>query len=342
MRIGVVARPETQRGLGIQTRTFIEHMPVHRILQLDFPTKTGFRTNYTGDVIRAAYNNITHSIDHGAITSFLHDLDVVFCAETPGDWSLLDVAREMGVKTVIQGNPEFVRHGQEGYDYAHPDEWWWPTRWRLDRLPPGRVMPVPMPTVQAAPAPLGIPRLKVLHVAGHRAHADRNGTQAFLQALRSTREQMDVTITSVDEEPIVMLPQRNLRLFVHPNGFQDRWEAYRGQHALVLPRRYGGLCLPALEAMASGVAVAMTEMSPNTDWPIERLIPQRFEDLWMAGGHIDAAVFDPQHLAFEMDALAVRMQRGELDLESGRQQTFWWEEGGRDLYLDALEGLCAS
>jgi hypothetical protein len=292
-------------------------------------------------VIRVPYDVNNHTLPRDEVVEFLHDLDVVFCAETPGDWDVLKVARRMGVKTVIQGNPEFIRHGQEGYDYAHPDEWWWPTTWRLDKLPAGRVVPVPMPTITNLAAEQGMPHLKVLHMAGKRAHADRNGTGIFMQALRSTREPMDVLVTSVDEEPIVALPQRNVRLVTRVDGFANRWEAYFNRHVLVLPRRYGGLCLPALEAMASGLVVAMTDMSPNTDWPIEPILPERFEDLWMAGGHIDAAVVTAHRLGFILDTLAVKMQRGQLDMISGKQRTLWWNDGGRELYLDLLEDVCA-
>lgn len=344
MRIGVIARPETHRGLGIQCREFVRHMPVSKILQVDFPHVTGPRENYVGmNVMRCMYDTDKHTLSQHVVVDFLEGLDVVFCAETPYDWDVLKVARQMGVKTVIQGNPEFIRQGQPGYEhYGHPDEWWWPTTWRLDKLPPGRVVPVPMPTPPATlAAEQGQPRLRVVHVAGKRALADRNGTMAFMQALRSTREQMDVLITSVDEEPIVALPMRNVRLTTRVQGFDNRWEAYWNRHVLVLPRRYGGLCLPALEAMAAGLAVAMPEMTPNTDWPIHRLIPERFEDLWMAGGHIDAAVINPQKLAFQLDTMAVAMQRGELDMTSGRERTLWWDDGGRELYIDLLEDVCA-
>lgn len=43
---------------------------------------------------------------------------------------------------------------------------------------------------------------------------------------------------------------------------------YDGQHLVVLPRRYGGLCLPCQEALVVGCAVLMPDTVPNRMWPI--------------------------------------------------------------------------
>ena len=70
---------------------------------------------------------------------------VVFTVETPYDWRLPNWAREAGVKTVVQGNPEFYRNHLASHAHqANPDEWWWPTSWRpIRELPQGTIVPVP-------------------------------------------------------------------------------------------------------------------------------------------------------------------------------------------------------
>lgn len=346
LRLGLIGRPETYRGLGVQTQEFARHMDVGRILQVNFPTNTGPRAVPAFPIppTLVDYDNIHHQLDLRTVTEFLTGLDVVFTAETPYDWRLLDIAAGMGVKTVIQGNPEFLRHGQKGYEhYAHPDAWWWPTTWRLDKLPPGEVVPVPMPDRPNTCAPPDA-RLRVLHVSGKRAFGDRNGTDLFVAALRYTKEPMDVTITSVDEdEPsLAIFPQQNLNVTTRPYGFPDRWMAYENQHVLVLPRRYGGLCLPALEAMASGLMVMMPIVSPNLDWPIFPLDLQRVEHFPLAAGAVDAAIVDPQELGRALDRLA-RDPGAAVDTGLvGRERTLWWNDGGRELYQDKLEDLVAS
>lgn len=342
-RIGLIGRPESHRGLGVQTQEFARHIDCKRILQINFPTHTGPRNPAAfNSPIHVDYNVASHTLDARMMADFLDGLDVVFTAETPYDWSMIDLAREMGVKTVIQGNPEFLRHGQAGYDhYSHPDAWWWPTTWRLTQLPPGEVVPVPMPDVPNVSAPPNA-RLRILHVAGKRAHGDRNGTDLFVAALRYTTQPMDVTITSVDEEPIIVYPQQNLNLEIRTAGYPNRWQAYENRHVLVLPRRYGGLCLPALEAMASGLAVMMPPCSPNGDWPILPMSIEHFDEYPLAAGPVPAAKISPIGLAHQLDMYA---QAQHLLTEAGqiaRSRTLWWEPEGTDLYLDRLEEIVES
>jgi glycosyltransferase involved in cell wall biosynthesis len=52
---------------------------------------------------------------------------------------------------------------------------------------------------------------------------------------------------------------------------EDNTEMYKEMDLLVLPRRYGGLCIPMLEALSAGIPVIMPNISPNED-----LLPERW------------------------------------------------------------------
>lgn len=342
MKIGVVARPETSRGLGIQTREVVNHLPVERVLQVNFPIPTGARQDYDHPRVQHATYDVTkHRLDLGLIEDFLRGLDVVFCAETPYDWRLLEVARELGVKTVVQGNPEFVRHGQPDFDLPHPDEWWWPSRWRLNKVPSGQVVPVPMPTIAPARAPAVSP-LSVLHVSGHRAHEERNGTDLFLRALSYTTKPMHITVTSVDENPITMVrPRRNITFRALPAGFTNRWDAYLGHHLVVIPRRYGGLCLPALEAAACGVAVAMPDSSPNADFATILMPYSSTRHVKLACGPVEVPEVEPQVIAEMLDSYADDREALCVAGDQARERTLMWDDGGTELYLNLLEEVVA-
>ena len=81
--------------------------------------------------------------------------------------------------------PGDVRHGTEGYEHMeHPNEWWWPTHWRTNVLPGGRWMPVPMPDHEPTGADPHDGPLRIYHIAGKRAFADRNGTDIVIDAMR--------------------------------------------------------------------------------------------------------------------------------------------------------------
>lgn len=309
IRLGLIARSEVARGIALQSRNFYDHMPVDDVLLVRMPRPDCKEAPewYPG-ATHAAYDPIRHQLDEELVTDWLEGLDVVFTVETPNDWRMPLWCREMGVKLVIQGNPEFVRHGREGFEHlAHPDQWWWPTKWRTDILPAGVHMPVPMPdTVPVERNDDDVP-LRVLHVVGKRAYADRNGTEILVSALRRVRRKMHVTIIGLDGElPKVQAgpSNRNLTVEYHPDGFDNHWDMYRNQDVLVTPRRYGGLQLPALEAAACGLAVMMPDCSPNAELASVLVPVRRQATLSLAAGTIRTAEVAPLDLSEHLDRLA--------------------------------------
>lgn len=317
MKIGLIARCERGRGLAIQCLNFAQHVSVERVLLVRMPNPGAYERPEW-------YPNATqlpslpgHTLDEEAVREWMDGLDVVFSVETPYDWSLPRWAREMGVKTVIQGNPEFVRHGQK--DYAHhesPDCWWWPTSWRLAHLPPGRVIPVPMPDHENTAADPHEGPLKIFHVTGKRAMGDRNGTDIVIDALRALRQDVEVTMFGLDHSLPHIDQPRDLSLIVRNEGVEDRWEMYRGQHMLILPRRYGGLCLPALEAASRGCAVLMTSCEPNRELATVLVNAGVQRILRVAAGQIESHDLNHMdlaslvnHYAEHRDDLAQAMQR---------------------------------
>ena len=306
MKIGAIVRSEYARGLAIQTKNFVDHMPVERVLSVKM-------TNPDCALAEGWYPGATevtcsreHTLDERLVREWMEGLDVVFTVETPYDWSLPRWAREMKVKTVIQGNPEFVRHGQVGYGHhEHPDAWWWPTSWRLANLPPGIVMPVPMPDHEPTAAePFDGGPLRIYHIAGKRAFADRNGTDTVINSLRALREDIIVTMHGLDHSLPEIDPVRNLTVNVERVGVADRWDMHRDQHLLVMPRRYGGLCLPVLEAASRGIAVLMTDVSPNEELASRRVPVNIQRTIRVAAGEILAADVHHFELAQEINAFA--------------------------------------
>jgi len=91
----------------------------------------------------------------------------------------------------------------------------------------------------------------------------------------------------------------------------DYWRAYDGMDALVLPRRYGGLCLPVQEAMAAGLAVVMTDCPPNpTMWPVLPVRARAKGELGTPSGPVKMWEADERLLGAQLDALAA--DRGAL------------------------------
>lgn len=339
MKIGLIARTEVARGLAIQSRNFHDHMPVDRVLVIDMPRADCARDEtWYPNAWHAAYNDRNHTLDEMFVRSWMEGLDVVFSVETPYDWQLPAWARSMGVRTVIQGNPEFYRHGLPGFEsLQHPDAWWWPTSWRLDRLPAGPVMPVPMPDRPVTARRTG--PLRLLHVMGKRAYMDRNGTEILCSALGAVSRPMEVTICGIDEQLPDVRRVRGVEVTKRPSASTDLWEMYADHDLLVMPRKYGGLCLPALEAAACGLAVAMPSCSPNEELAQMMLPIQRYAPVNLACGPVDMAIVDQRNLALSLTGLdegAVRMIG-----HSNVMNHATWSNGWRDRYLAEFESVCS-
>lgn len=265
MRVGLFGARADDRGLGRITHDFYTHMRPARTVVVDmgqwarqFPQ----HLDRYPDATVTPFNGGT--IDLGLMRRFFTGLDVAVFYETAYDHRAYDIARAAGCRTVLMSMPEFHRHATE--QLPHPDVVWLPTVWRAESIPGARVVPVPTATPPAVNGGRS-GRLRVLHVAGHRAAADRNGTIPFLRSLRSVKETVTVRVTSQD--PRLPRVQGVPRHVVFDPGGSDHWQLYSRADVLVMPRRYGGLCLPVQEALACGLAVAMTDVSPNPQtWPV--------------------------------------------------------------------------
>lgn len=337
MKIGVIARTEIARGLGIQTRNFAEHLPVAKTLIINMPTRDcAVDDSWCPDPTYANYDARNHTLDEQLVRRWLHGLDVVFAVETPYDWRIPHWCRHIGIRLVVQGNPEFVRHGQPGYEHYGDPIWWWPTSWRLDQLPAGQVVPVPMPDRPNVAADPDDGPLRILHVIGKRAHADRNGTEILLRALTHVRARVEITMTTIDGDLPDVMRRDNVTVRKMLNPVEDRWSLYEGQHVLILPRRYGGLCLPALEASASGLAVAMPGISPNEELAsITCATRDTGRTLNLACGRVPEVITSHMDVAATIDMLAAdrRLLRSAMRPPEGFAR---WSDGWDERYVRKL------
>lgn len=308
MKVGLLARGE-DRGLGIQTWEFHRAIRPERTMLIDMgELARGFpmHPDRYPDAMQVNFGD-TQALPEKATREWLDGLDVVFTAETFYDWRIIGWANDQGVATVCQLNPEFYKHPHEPHT-PHPTMWWAPSPWRLKHLHEDtRLVGVPVaadrfPMVAPEPAD----RLRVLHVAGHRAVADRNGTLQLLQAARLVRSPMVIRILTQDGRLPRIKPHRHPRVEVigEPGGRPNYWDLYDDADLLMLPRRYGGLCLPTQEAMACGLAVAMTDCPPNEYWPNLPLHARKRQNLNTATGLVPMWAADPRGISDKLDRMA--------------------------------------
>lgn len=325
-RIGLLARCEN-RGLGIQTWEFARHLDPQTIL-LDLGlSECG---NHPERYPNAQPVKFRGLLPEGVVRRWLDSVDVVYTAETSYHPQFAHWCRKHGVELVVHINPEFHR-----LDNA-ATQWWAPTTWRLDHLPPSTtVVPVPVATDRwPSPAEPHRGPCRWLHVGGKTALADRNGTNAVLAAIPHLTERCEVTIAVQDPRGL-SIPSNPLVTVKVVEATENYWDLYHGHDALVMPRRYGGLCLPVQEAMGAGLAVLMSNCSPNNDWPVAvcRTLPGRRER--MPAGDIEVAGIDPIHLPQLMDLYA------DPDVRAERQEVsrIWARRMSWDVWADRYRAI---
>jgi hypothetical protein len=169
---------------------------------------------------------------------------------------------------------------------------------------------------------------RILHVAGKRANNDRNGTDIVIEMLKYSKADYELVVTvQGDYEPDCNDP----RLTIDNSNPDNRADLYSGFDLMVLPRKYGGLCLPMNESLLSGLPVIMTNISPNdTVLPMEWLVEASYDRTINFKGPTDSYETDPMKLAELVDKFI-----NDYDIPAAKQQAY--EIGYNNFAPDVLK-----
>lgn len=278
MRLGIIARSDNT-GLGNQTRELVNMLEPSKIMLIN---SKFFNENKQHPEWYAGYNYTVTERGFprsGEIRRFVQDLDVVISCETFYSANFVDIARVAGVKTILQYNYEFLGNLQHP-DWSLPDVLLSPSTWHINDIQNlygerCKVVHLPPPTdaelFKDARNINTQDHKKILHIAGKAAVKDRNGTETVVDMLKYSTQDYKLVIKTQTPLKINLTDER---LIIETDNTRDRQDLYSGYDAMVLPRRYAGLCLPMNEALMSGLPVFMSRISPNntvlpTDWTVE-------------------------------------------------------------------------
>ena len=301
MRVGLIARADST-GLGIQSKEFFDHIPC-KALVIDSSKlgrgevlKPEFR-NYPGQQVlqlQPGFDNYGW-MPNSVIEWLLNDIDILFCMETPYDYRIFEEARRRGVKSILQFNYEFLEYPSE---LPEPDLFASPSQWNFEQVPePKFFLPVPVNTEKFKP---NRTKGSFLHIAGRPAQHDRNGTETLMKALMLVKSEIQVVIRSQGHINAPKMPP-NVCIRVENSNTPHYADNYRGG-VLIMPRRYGGLCLPINEAIACEMPVIVTDISPNNTWlPKEWLVPAQKIHSFFCRKPVDVYQADIQALANKID-----------------------------------------
>jgi glycosyltransferase involved in cell wall biosynthesis len=154
----------------------------------------------------------------------------------------------------------------------------------------------------------------LLHIGGKAAHLDRNGTRSIIEMLEHSTADYKMVIRTQSK---LDLNTKDPRLSIEFDNVEKRQDMYSEFDAMVLPRRYAGLCLPMNEALMSGLPVFMTDISPNNKvLPKEWLASATKNSDFMARTKIDVYEVDSKELAKVVDDYVNNKNKIDLKLKA--------------------------
>ena len=346
IRIGLIARADIT-GLGIQTRDFYKHMKPTKTIVVDLSRCSGKPMNrsWYPDADYIEYvpypDTPTHRIPNAetktAIDSMLDQVDLVFTCETPYDYYLFEEAERRGVATVLQYNFELLDHVMNP-QLPQPTLFMAPSLWRYDHVPFDNKVFVPVPvdtSVFSYREPTSPVVTDWVHIGGNPAMEDRNGTNVCIEAF-----------THVNNAHLhIMTPARfkarSGNVTVHRGLPEEPIDLYSQGEGFLLPRKFGGLCLPLNEAMALGMPCVMTNIPPQSAFlEPEGLVSVKHTKTVFT--KIDIEIFEPnvielaniiERLAVDEDLVARMRHRAQTFTE-----TISWANI-RPIYLDIFSTL---
>jgi glycosyltransferase involved in cell wall biosynthesis len=275
MRIGLLARAD-RTGLAVQTHEFWKHIKPAKTLLIR-PTWINMEnfdpSMYPGATIMDSHPYpIEAMVESEIIDEFLNDLDVVFTCETPYNFWLFKRAHQRGIRTVLQFNYEFLYTLSDGNNLPRPDLLLAPSLWHYNNVD-GRKAYLPVPVNRdVLPFKRRTELRTILHTVGKQAIHDRNGTELLMVAMSMLPSSVDVKLIVTSQGHIPNLcPGRVKRRM---DSIENYYDLYNEGDIMILPRKFGGLCLPLNEASSCGMPVIMTDLDPqNRFLPPEAMVP---------------------------------------------------------------------
>lgn len=332
MRIGTLGY-RTKTGLGYQVLSYVKHLPISKVLVIDLSGFNGMPLTdwYPNSKTVQGYPSREDLVD------FLQDLDVVFLAETPLNYELYSLARKMGVKTATVHNYEFFDHFVNPH-YPHPDMLISPSMWNYDVIDSFAKEHGVKHIYLHHPVDREEFKFKLrntaftMHIAGKPAAYDRNGTEDYLYAVPN-----GLVITQNDHFAQLLRSKfRHSRILTN---IEEAHQMYEYGDILVLPRRYGGNCLPLNEALSCGLPVIMPDISPNNHLlPEHWLVPAKVINTFTPRTKIDIYAVDQTALAEKIEWFRTCDIAKESQLANEIAESISWETL-RPKYMEALSSL---
>lgn len=354
MRLGLWGARMDNTGLGMQTWEFYRHMKPAKTMVVDIsmlertPERRmkQYPERYADDPNVRFIEGIPNEFD---IRSFLDGLDVVFLAESAYNMSFYQIARQMGVKTAVQYNYEFFDWFGDSI-WEKPDLFIAPSAWHYNNV---QLLCDQTGTRHIyLHCPVDTEKIKerfidsahrFVHIAGRPAANDRNGTYTFLNALQLAPDDLRGIVYTQSKDLFNEIKAEYPSVEVKYN-VSDYTEIYKKGSVMVLPRKYGGNCLPMNEALAAGMPVIMSDVEPNNVFlPKRWLVPAKESDVDFAP-RFKIPVYETDEVALMLrmrwfKSLSNADMREQSQIACDLANTISWKTM-KPKYQEVFEALC--
>lgn len=352
MKVGLVARAD-KTGLATQTWGVWKNLMgngvrPHKTLVVNLAHCSGQQPDmslYADDPNVSIWNAFHYPnplpVPDRTLDSFLDDLDVIFTCETAYNPWLYQRARERGVRSVCQPNFEFLDYLLHS-DVPEPDCFALPSPWHEHKirqaLPDREIVYLPVPVDrELLPFRHRTELRTILHTAGTPAMEDRNGTLVLIEAMRYVKSPVTARIRSQKILSTVSPPSN---VDIDMSSVERFWQMYGDEDLYIMPRKFGGLCLPLNEALSVGMPVLMSDCSPqNLFLSPDLLISAPVSHEIMTRAMIGVHQVNPYVLAERIDWLYENPETfSELSLWADEWSKRMSWDSLRSEYMKVLEG----
>ena len=293
MRLGLICRFDNS-GLGTLSWEFARNLKPHKVLLVENFVHQTFPERYAGLDSRRAGRTYSDNWEW-----FLEDIDVVMTFETFYRWEIVKICRQKKIKTVLYTMVEMTSEKLPLF----PDLFLCPSKLDYERFREPKVF---VPTPVATDRLIWRKREKAhtfIHSASHGGVSMRKGTHLLMEAIPMVKSDVKFEIYTW-----IPFKSNDPRLEIKLQNFKNYWQMWREGDVLVYPQDYNGICLPIVEAMASGMGVITTDIYPFNEYMPKELLfkPEQMYRTRASPSllEMDAAKINPKDIAEKIDEWA--------------------------------------
>jgi len=312
-KLGMVLRNDTG-GLGNLSEAFYKHLKPDKyiVIEYDGALSCGrFDTspNRASAIVHGTLADLKHKITDDMMIQFLRGLDALLCFETPYNWRMFDIARELGVRTYLMIMYEWTINPIPSKPdvILVPQNWYQPEIEAMGRethfipLPVDRDVYKFQKRSTATTFLCNLGRYK-------KSTMDRDGASLVLKAIPLVKNKDAKFILRTSQSwPYRIVSGMDPRIEVDCNPKKDAADNYKHGDVLLIPRQHEAMSMPCQEALSCGIPILTTGLNPHAaGFPQSWLIPHTDERPLKLNRMIKRVTVTPEDIAAKIDQWAGR------------------------------------